>query len=228
MVNLLRSLLGSSRKSGSLPEGYRRAQLGEIPLPTELDLSYLDVIKWAPAWLTSAERLSLFTLVCALRPMNYLEVGTFQGGSTLIVSAAMDASNNPGRITCVEPEPQINPEHWSQIENRATLVQGYSPAVLSEAHRLAGQPFDFVFIDGDHTEAGVFRDAIGMVPFLSDDAMMLFHDGFFPDVAAAIDRFVSNHARHVVDIGLITSEATVQDGDPSLRWGGLRLLRFRR
>jgi predicted O-methyltransferase YrrM len=198
--------------------------------PADIDLEALDVIRWAPAWMTRAERLLLYSLVFGLRPQCYLEIGTLEGGSALIVSTAMDASGNDGRMVCVELNPQIDPEHWSRIRSRATLLQGSSPDILSDAHKTAGCPFDFVFIDGDHTYTGVLRDANGVLPFVADGAYLLFHDSFFPDVARAIDIFVAQHSNQIVDFGILTREVTLQpqpQGEP-IRWGGLRMMQIRR
>lgn len=196
-----------------------------LPEPIELELSQMDVLEWAPAWLIPIERLMLFALVCGLRPARYLEVGTFRGGSTLIVAAAMKASRNPGRLFCVEPEPHIAPEHWALVDDRATLIQGFSPEALAEARELAGGPFDFTFIDGDHTSDGVYRDATGALPYIAVGGHILFHDSYFPDVAEGITRFYRENSRELIDIGSITHEAAVQEGSDSLRWGGLRLMR---
>jgi predicted O-methyltransferase YrrM len=196
----------------------------------DIDLEALDVIRWAPAWMTRAERLLLYSLVFGLRPRCYLEIGTLKGGSTLIVSTAMDASDNDGRMVCVEPNPQIDPEHWSRIGSRAALLQGFSPDILSDAYETAGSPFDFVFIDGDHTYAGVLRDANGVLPFVADGAYLLFHDSFFPDVARAIHIFVAQHSDQIVDFGTLTREVTLQpqpQAEP-IRWGGLRMMQIRR
>ena len=170
----------------------------------------------------------LFTLVCGLRPMRYLEIGTFQGGSSLVVSAAMTATKNRGRMLCVDPRPQIDPAHWALIEERAILIRGYSPDVLPQARDAAGGDFDLVFIDGDHTAKGVYRDAIGVLPFLQQGACMLFHDSHYPDVASGINRFASEQAGCLLDFGIITREATVEDDDATLHWGGLRLMRVLR
>ncbi len=196
---------------------------------TEIDLSALEVIRSAPAWLTRAERLFLFTFVFGLRPARYVEIGTLQGGSALIVNAAMQAAGTTGTIVCLDPQPHIALEHWQQLEKRTTLVRGYSPEALPRARELAGGLFDLVFIDGDHTGRGVYRDANAVLPFVAPDAYVLFHDSFFPEVAAALDQLALEHAHDLVDCGCVTREATSQSGADSARvlWGGLRLMRHR-
>ena len=192
----------------------------------EIDLDPLGAIQGAPAWMTRAERLLLYTLAFCLRPSRYLEIGTYQGGSALLVASALDSLGSDGRLFCVDPRPEIAPEHWQLLQARTTLVKGASPGVLPEVKALAGGGFDLVLVDGDHTCAGVLADAEGVLPCVSAGGHVLFHDGFHPDVGRAIDTFVEAHAGEVLDLGLLTREVTVHTDATGRRvtWGGLRLV----
>jgi predicted O-methyltransferase YrrM len=200
------------------------------PFAAEIDLAALDVIRWAPVWMSRAERLLLFSLTFGLRPARYLEIGTLKGGSALVVAAAMDASGNNGRLVCVDPRPQIDPEHWKRLEKRTTLIAGLSPAVLPRAYAAAGGLFDFVLIDGDHTRTGVLRDATGILPFVARRGYLLFHDSLFPEVAHGINDFVTRHQAELVDCGILTREVTLERAPQGeyRRWGGLRLVQVGR
>ncbi len=194
----------------------------------QIDLGYLDVIRWAPCWMTRAERLLIFTLIFGLRPERYLEIGTFQGGSALIVNAALQASQNPAPMVCVDPDPQIAPEHRQRLAPRMILLKGYSPNVLPEACDRAGGKFDFVLIDGDHSYHGVLRDAEGVLDVLAPRAYLLFHDAFHVDIAQALDEFVRRHRNEVLDFGPLTREVTFQKRgaeEVPVYWGGLRIIR---
>ena len=177
-----------------------------------------------------AERLLLYTLIFTLRPSRYLEIGTFKGGSALVVNAAMDALNSQSPLICVDPKWNIAAEHWQKIEHRTTFVEGYSPQVLPKAVEVAGGKFDFALIDGDHTYKGVLRDARGMLPHLTANAYLLFHDSFFADVARGLNQFANENAHQLVDFGSLTREVTVQEreGNGHIQWGGLRLMQLRR
>ena len=115
------------------------------------------------------------------------------------------------------------------LSDRATLVTGFSPAALPEAMNAAGGPFDLVLIDGDHTRAGVLRDADGVLPFVASGASLLFHDCHNPDVRNGIDDFARRHANRLADAGPLTREITLhQNPDGSTTpWGGLRLIEVR-
>jgi predicted O-methyltransferase YrrM len=191
-----------------------------------LSLERLHVLHSAPAWLSNEERVVLYGLVGGIRPERVLEVGTFQGGSTLIMCAALD-DLDAGAITCVDPNPRIAPETWAAIEHRATVVTGPSPEALAEAREVAGGPFDLAFIDGDHSHEGVVRDFEGTLPLLADEAHLLFHDARWRDVRSGIDAVVRAHPGRLHDAGLVSTAMSIveQDGDRQ-EWGGIRLVRW--
>ena len=196
---------------------------------TDIDLNALDVLEWTPAHMSRAERLLLYTLIFTLRPTRYLEIGTLHGGSALIVTAAMDTLDSSGKLVCVDPNPRISPEHWEKLKHRSTVVEGFSPDVLSKAQQIAGGPFDFVLIDGDHSYEGLMRDAVGVLPFVSNGAYILFHDSFFSEVRRGLDDFVKEYADQVVDFGAMTREVTLQQTNAvPIEWGGLRMVQVRR
>jgi predicted O-methyltransferase YrrM len=208
----------------------REAKLPVIDVTSweeKIDLGSIDVVKWTPAWMSGAERLMLYTLAYTLRPLRYLEIGTLEGGSALVVATAMDVLGTSGRLVCVDPEPKVWPDVWKRIEHRTTLVKGASPEILPKARDIAEGPFDLALIDADHTYTGVLRDAEGALPVMADGGLLVFHDSLNRDVGRAIDRFVGNHEEEVVDFGTLTREITVTAGpagEPQ-RWGGLRVVR---
>jgi len=198
----------------------------------DIDFGLLDVVRTAPALLTSAERLMLFTLVYSIRPKRYLEIGVLHGGASIIVARAMDAVGYEGKMVLVDIDPQIDSTRWEQMKHRAILIQGGSPEILTEAREAAGGPFDFVFIDAGHSTHAVMRDANGVFPYLEDGAYLLFHDSCRPAVREAIDVFVRTHMSSIVDFGLITREFGILDEtrkvDPDQLSNGFRVLQLRR
>lgn len=195
----------------------------------EFDPAAIDIVRTAPVWMTRAERLLLFTLTFTLRPARYLEIGTLHGGSALIVCAAMDALGSDGKIVCLDPRPQVAPEDWQRLSHRAALITGLSPQALPAARDAAGGSFDLVLIDGDHTRAGVQRDANGVLSVIADGGHILFHDCFNPDVKAGIDAFARGQRSRVIDSGPLTREITADQLPDGSRvpWAGLRLMQVR-
>lgn len=229
MLDQIRTLFAGKPEATTPGIGQQQHELTRYdvtPFAAEFDLKWLAPIESAPVWMTRAERLLMFTLAFCLRPLAYLEIGTFQGGSALMVGSALDAVGGDGRMYCVDPEPRISPENWSKIEHRATLFQGYSPGILNEVAAAAGRRFDLVLIDGDHSYKGAKRDAEGVLPYVAQGGYIVFHDSFNPEVRRAIDDFVREHPTELVDFGLLTREITVQQDakGPAIEWGGLRML----
>ena len=214
--------------------GTRQSRSVSLPAPSTQTVTApqsfvpnrFGVVHGAPVWMTMSERVLLYGLIAGLRPRRCLEIGTFKGGSALIITAALDDLGE-GRLACVDPEPKVLPEHWATIAHRATLFAAPSPAILPEAAREVGGKFDFALIDGDHSTEGVLRDIQGTLPLLEDHAYLLFHDAHNADTAEGIDLAVRNPQNGLVDAGILSTEKTL-DSVPGVFWGGLRLLRFTR
>ncbi len=193
--------------------------------PPEFTPTRFDVIHTAPAWMPEYERVVLYALVVGLRPTRVLEIGTFQGGSTLVMTAALD-DNGGGEIVCVDPDPRLAPETSEAVKHRAKIVAEASPDALAEAMKIAGGSFEFALIDGDHSRAGVVRDIEATLPTLADEAHLLFHDAHFGEVRDAIDDAITRHPGVLIDAGVISRGHTTDENGVS--WGGLRLLRYHR
>lgn len=189
---------------------------------TEFTPARFDVIHTAPAWMTPSELTFLYGLVGGLAPKRVLEIGTFKGGSTVVICAALD-DHRDGQILCVDPDPRLAPETLAKVEHRATIVAEPSPEAVSRAREIAGGPFDFALVDGDHSFDGVVRDIDATLPTLADEAHLLFHDAHFHQVREAIDQILGRDER-LADAGLVSRQVTVDEDGNS--WGGLRLLHF--
>jgi cephalosporin hydroxylase len=156
-----------------------------------------------------------------------LEVGTFRGGSSAIISGAMEDTGF-GQLACVDPSPKVDPALWTQISSRCRMFEGPSPDILPKVRKQVGADFDFALIDANHTYEFVKRDIAGVLPLMADSSYLLFHDGHYPDVKKAIDDAVVTYP-DLTDCGLLSVEPTVlHENGQSTTWAGLRLLRFQR
>ena len=187
-----------------------------------------EIFYESPAQMVLPERLLLYSLIYGLRPAMVLEIGTAEGGSAMIICAAMDAAER-GKLVCVDPAPKIIPEHWERIAHRATLLKGLSTDTEA-IQRAAGSEdaqFDFVLVDGDHSYQGVLDDIAVVSRFVHNDSYILFHDAHYIEVREAIDAALQQYP--LVDCGLLSLAMTQTDqlfrGHP-VQWGGLRLVRF--
>lgn len=187
----------------------------------------IDILHEAPAQMIFPERLLLYSLIYGLRPTAVLEIGSAEGGSAMIICAAMDAYGS-GRLVCVDPAPRFSSELWSRIAHRAVVLQGFSTdsAILTQASKEAGSLFDLIFIDGDHSYLGTLRDVEVASSLLRSEGYLLFHDAHCAEVHSAIEEALKRFS--FLDCGLLSVEANPileASSGRQVVWGGLRLLR---
>jgi cephalosporin hydroxylase len=127
-----------------------------------------------------SEIISLAKAVAALKPKNILEIGTARGGTLLIWSSLATGKV----VTCdlVHREPQkalfeALPPPGSSCQVRLLTGDSHSaPFKARVAQELNGEKVDFLFIDGDHTVAGVEADYLDYREFVRPGGIIAFHD----------------------------------------------------
>jgi hypothetical protein len=155
--------------------------------------------------MTPRERLLLYTLALCLNPRRYLEIGSFQGGSALIVCSALDTLNNaPGKIFMVDPAFGLTEETWDHIKHRSTRIEGESPDALAEAHRLAGGSFDLVLVDGAHQVMATVSDIVSVYKYVTPGGIVVVHDHSNLEVQDAVD-YVLKQGQYI-DVGLVCDD----------------------
>lgn len=172
-----------------------------------------------PAKLSPQERTVLYALVRGLAPACVLEIGVFEGGSSRIIHRAL-ADNGLGMLVSVDPEPRTD---LADLGQNVRLIKGSSPQALPDAFQAFQTKFDFAFIDGNHSHEAVVADTMGTLPYLAEEAYLLYHDHWHPTVASGIDACLASDKR-LSDCGVL---ARSQSQDSWGRWGGMRLLRYR-
>src|SRR5262249_30303778 len=131
--------------------------------------------------------LTLYSLARALRPKVVAEIGSARGKSTCIFALAC-RQNGAGHVYAIDPH-TFNawtdlgaPDdtytflrrrlHSYGFEDVCTVIRSTS----ADAARGWDRPIDLLFIDGDHTYEGVRHDFEAFQPFLTERALVLFHD----------------------------------------------------
>ena len=143
------------------------------------------------------DRRALYYLIRSLRPARVLEVGTHIGASTVHIAAALRANAADGgpapNFTTVDildvNDPATRPwarsgSRWAPSEmidrmgmtGRVRFVARSSLAFLADT----GPSHDFIFLDGDHSAATVYREVPAALRRLSPGGLVLLHD-YFPD-----------------------------------------------
>lgn len=123
----------------------------------------------------------------------------------MIMCAALDDIGE-GVIVCIDSNPVVEPHDWECVEHRTRMVVGLSPGALPQAAEVAGGSFDFALVDGDHTTEGVRRDLEGLLPLLTADSYILFHDSHYWQVAAAIDESLEVYSPALIDCGTLSRQ----------------------
>jgi hypothetical protein len=176
-----------------------------------LDTSLFDAL---PDELTEWDRRALLGLHAAVAAkwlsFTYLEIGSYLGGSLQI----MIRDPRCEAIVSVDPRFEVVPDkrvpYWSYEGNStANMMQRLSTVddaamhklhtleVGSESVRQAELPVrpDFCFIDGEHTDEAVLRDAELCMSAIDGDGVIAFHD--YPLVEPGIRSFLRAHWRDI-------------------------------
>jgi len=170
------------------------------------------------------ERLLLYAMVFAMAPDRCLEIGVRFGGGSRIIHAALSDLGH-GTLVSVDPFPEPDFD-WETIADRATLIRGSSPGDLPRAMEIAGGLFDFVFVDGDHTEKSCAADLGGVLGVAATGACVLCHDAYHEPVARAIDDAVASGGyRDCGMIGTTLNDGLFVEPNKKVRYGGVRMLR---
>ena len=122
------------------------------------------------------ERVFLFGVLAFLgkRFVRAVEIGTWRGTTMHVLRRACD------ELYCVDPKPQWiwDPAIHTRAGKSVQLIAGYSPACLCRVP----MPLTFVFVDGDHSRDGVYRDAKALESLMEPGGVICFHDANHPPV----------------------------------------------
>jgi len=175
----------------------------------------------------------LLRRVAALRPRTVVEIGTASGGTLFLLTraAAPDALlvslDLPGGHFGGGYQAWRKPLYrsFAAAGQRIRLLRGdsHSPAMAARLRGLlAGRPVDFLFIDGDHSYAGVKADFEAYAPLVRPGGLIGFHDivpdpgqpdmevsRFWKEIAtrhppAAVAELIDSPAQEGYGIGLLT------------------------
>ena len=143
--------------------------------------------------LNPGDQHAVHLLIRALEPVHVLEVGTHVGCSTVNIALALrDGDRSEARLWTVDIVDVNNPftRPWEAYKSRlsprellreagcehiTTFVTGKSIDCLSRGD----QRFDFIFLDGDHSESVVHHELPLALLRLKPEGHILLHD-YFP------------------------------------------------
>jgi predicted O-methyltransferase YrrM len=176
-----------------------------------------------------SEILSLAQRVQQLQPRTVVEIGTATGG-TLFIWCAL--AHPDATIVSIDLPGGIHGggypywktfvyKRFTSANQKLHLLRGdsHSAAMLEQLKkRLGGQPVDFLFIDGDHTYAGVKQDFEMYSPLVRKGGLIAFHDIALhpPELDCHVDEFWNELKQ--------TRPAHEFIENPTQGWGGIGLI----
>ncbi len=180
---------------------HAQRQTGGFSPESAVDLLFSKAAKDVTPWQHRGEILELARIIAAKKPRTVLEIGTASGG-TLFLAACL--SDDDALIVSIDlPDGLFGGgypawkrplyQSFRRERQRIELIQGdsHDPEVFTELENiLEGRTIDYLFIDGDHTYAGVRQDFEDYSRLLAPGGIVAFHD-IAPDREAPPSHFVS-------------------------------------
>lgn len=137
-----------------------------------------------------------------------LEIGCFEGLTTRYICD--NILNEGGRIICVDPlTDEYLPGHKDnamfkgQYDRFIRNIRGYPVELIRKTSKHAYNDikdyrFDFIYIDGDHSEQEVYEDGVMALRLAQLYGWILFDDYEWRDeTKRGIDKFISNHEKYL-------------------------------
>lgn len=147
------------------------------------------------------------------KPINYLEIGVFDGSNILSVSKTYGLHRD-SKLYCIDHwdsydknirtpayKTFINNIENSDAKNKIIINRGYSN---SEIPKFNDNFFDIIYIDGNHEPKHVLEDAVLSFRKLKKNGIIIFDDygwggpGF---TEKGIDSFISGYHKRIIYLG---------------------------
>jgi predicted O-methyltransferase YrrM len=117
-------------------------------------------------------------VVAATRPKTYCEIGTFDGGTSLLVTKFLPTLET---MICldlyVKNKALLRLLKPAELDIRFCELSSHSDEAVHAAQRaLSGRTIDVLFIDGDHRYEGVKEDFHRFSPLVREGGLIMFHD----------------------------------------------------
>jgi predicted O-methyltransferase YrrM len=128
----------------------------------------------------------LYGFVRAQKPSVCVEIGSAQGKSACYIGQALK-ENGAGRLYAIDPHCVTNWNDDSSIQTFDVIRRNIAAigltdqvevvrATSEDAKREWKREIDFLFIDGDHSYAGIRRDFELFAPHVRRFGLVVFHD----------------------------------------------------
>ena len=142
----------------------------------------------------------LIEQVQVLDPKKILEIGTDKGGTLKVWQKLVSPEGLTVSVDLISPRPEAT----GDAPHVQIIGDSHAPEIVAQIMEYA--PFDFVFIDGDHSPAGVRQDHDNYRPMVKPGGLLGFHDtGKFGAVEESFKTFpgTKRTIHHTIGIGVI-------------------------
>lgn len=143
------------------------------------------------------DRKALFYLIHHFKPVSVLEIGTHIGASTVNIAAALKSIHKDTAVTPQFKTLDIRDVNCDRAKPWLEFGTTQSPKELLKQIDLANQvefithnavdyltqtsdTYDFIFLDGDHSSRGVYKEIPLALSKLNKGGIILLHD-FYPE-----------------------------------------------
>ncbi|SDJ60658.1 Predicted O-methyltransferase YrrM [Pedobacter sp. ok626] len=182
------------KKDVSLSEIFNSEETERIWEESKKDMDIFNVPNGSGG-VNPGDRRAIYYLINKFKPTSVLEIGTHIGASTINIAAALfknQKKNKPVNFTTLDirdvnsasekpweeygtkysPIQMINELNYGDIVN---FVTGNSLKYLNSQKK-----FDFIFLDGDHSAATVYKEIPLALKSLHKNGVILLHD-YYPE-----------------------------------------------
>ena len=127
----------------------------------------------------------MYLLDLALRAPygNFLEVGSFQGGSACLLGGAIIAGERDTKLYCVDIDFSghnnafdYNVFKRGKFGDVVSLIETNTKYLAEQLDRINDLKIGFAFLDGYHSYKAVVTEFEAIKPYLVDDAIVALHD----------------------------------------------------
>lgn len=183
-----------------------------IPIETKAIFSPLALLKKVEniqGWFSQTEAELLMGITLSLtskkNPLTFVEIGSFQGKSTLVMAEVLKHLSPQSKVYAIDPHEGVVGARDQGIKTLSSTLEAFKRNITNNDLKKQvellqeysfnvqwSRPIDLLFIDGLHDYVNVARDFWHYQEWLSPNSYVLFHDyaNYYPGVEAFVNELL--------------------------------------
>lgn len=155
-----------------------------------------ELFKKRPAWMGGYDgdypsAAFIRGLISDYKPVNMLEVGTAAGWAAYYMLEEAHKYSDVAGLTSIDCADRVYYDREKEtgaafFETDRELAKFWDLRInilLADYVQSCGEKFDFVFIDANHSHPWAALDLLCVLPYVTDDSVIVFHDVFLNRIA---------------------------------------------